>query len=83
MYNGGFFVYRPDFLMKLSNNHMLVLETKGKMTEKDKAKREALALWIDAVNSDGSYGIWHSDMSFKEMDVDELIDKYASIKTES
>lgn len=75
LFEGAFHKYRPDFLIRLSNGHMLILETKGKESNQDVEKRLALEEWIDAVNADGSYGIWHSAISFLDTDLDDLINK--------
>lgn len=79
MYNGGIRSYRPDFLVKLTNSHMLVLETKGKMTEEVQAKHRALQQWVDCVNESGNYGIWHCDFSLLETDLDAVLKKYAML----
>lgn len=50
--------YRPDFLVRLTNGEMLVLETKGQDTEQDKAKRRYLDEWTQAVNAHGGFGHW-------------------------
>ena len=55
---------------------MLVLETKGQDTRKDKVKRAALAEWIEAVNNTREFGSWYSDVSFNPADVDGIIAKY-------
>lgn len=75
-FNGAYANYRPDFIIRLNNGHYLILETKGKETEKDVAKRKALQEWIEAINAMGKYGVWHSDISFKEDDVNDIIAKY-------
>lgn len=51
--------YRPDFLIKLNTGHMLILETKGQETQQDRTKREFLKEWIEAVNQQGGFGVWH------------------------
>ena len=79
MYNGGIRSYRPDFLIKLTNSHMLVLETKGKMTEEVQTKHRALQQWVDCVNETKDYGIWHCDFSFLETDLDAVLKKYAML----
>ena len=79
MYNGGIRSYRPDFLIKLTNSHMLILETKGKMTEEVQAKHRALQQWVDCVNETKDYGIWHCDFSFLETDLDAVLKKYAML----
>jgi len=52
--------YRPDFLVRLANGQMLVLETKGKNDEEAKAKARYLDEWIEAVNAHGGFGTWHA-----------------------
>lgn len=68
--------YTPDFLIKLTNGKMLILETKGQETRRDIAKREALSEWVSAVNQCGSYGEWYNDVSYNVADVDGIIEKY-------
>ncbi|HUG43513.1 MAG TPA: type III restriction endonuclease subunit R, partial [Acidobacteriota bacterium] len=50
--------YRPDFLVRLKNGDMLVLETKGQDTEQDKVKRSYLDEWTQAVKAHGGFGRW-------------------------
>lgn len=76
VFDGVIRKYMPDFLIKLSNGNMLVLETKGQETRRDKEKRKALIEWTNAVNSLGEYGIWRSDVSYNVADVDGIIKKY-------
>src|SRR5947209_1021232 len=45
-YKGVVQKYRPDFLIRLTNGLMLVLEVKGKDTHQDRAKREFLDEWV-------------------------------------
>lgn len=66
----------PDFLVKLDNGKTLVLETKGRMTEQDKAIRKALAAWVTAVNATEEFGQWCNDLSMNVADVDGIIRKY-------
>lgn len=60
VYRGVVRKYRPDFLIRLKNGDMLVLETKGRDTEQDKVKRHYLDEWIQAVNTQGGFGQWHA-----------------------
>ena len=76
LYNGVVKNYIPDFLIKLKNDTMLVLEVKGQKSEEVTAKREALEDWIEAVNNDGSFGEWYSDTSYNVKDIDGIIAKY-------
>jgi len=59
VYRGIVRKYRPDFLVRLANGHILVLETKGRRTEEDAVKIAALQEWVAAVNSHGGFGTWH------------------------
>jgi type III restriction enzyme len=76
VYDGVVHKYWPDFLIKLDNGKMLVLETKGQETQKDKVKREALAEWIAAVNGLEEFGEWVNDVSYDVKDVDGIVGKY-------
>ncbi len=58
VYRGVVRKYRPDFLVRLANGDMLVLETKGQDTEQDKVKRRYLDEWAQAVNAHGGFGHW-------------------------
>lgn len=60
VYGGVVRKYRPDFLIRLKNGDMLVLETKGQDTEQDKVKRSYLDEWTKAVNAHGGFGRWHA-----------------------
>lgn len=76
IFDGVVHKYRPDFLIKLINGKMLVLETKGQETRRDKEKRKALQEWILAVNQDGSFGEWLREVSYNIADIDGIIAKY-------
>ena len=60
VYRGVVRKYRPDFLVRLANGELLVLETKGQNTEQDKVKRRYLEEWTQAVNAHGGFGQWRS-----------------------
>ena len=76
LYKGVVHSFYPDFLIKLSNGKMLVLEVKGVDDEKNRTKRTALKEWIDAVNSDGRFGKWESDVSFRPSDIKDIIKRH-------
>jgi type III restriction enzyme len=59
VYRGVVRKYRPDFVVRLPNGNMLVLETKGQDTEQDQVKRRYLEDWTQAVNAHGAFGRWH------------------------
>ncbi len=58
IYHGVVHRYRPDFLVRLANGDMLILETKGQDTEQDQVKRRYLDEWTKAVNEHGGFGRW-------------------------
>jgi len=49
---------RPDFLIRLTNATILVLEVKGQDSPQNRAKRNFLDEWIQAVNQHGGFGRW-------------------------
>lgn len=51
----GFF---PDFIVKLKSGLTLVLEVKGLVDDRQKAKFEAAKRWCSAVNNWGKMGSW-------------------------
>lgn len=60
VYRGVVRKYRPDFLVRMNNADVLVLETKGQDTEQDQVKRRYLDEWTQAVNAHGAFGRWRS-----------------------
>ncbi|PAP79480.1 hypothetical protein B1759_14245 [Rubrivirga sp. SAORIC476] len=50
--------YFPDFLVRLADGSMLIIETKGRQTEQDRAKHEAAQRWCRAVSRWGQLGHW-------------------------
>ena len=76
LYKGIIHGFYPDFLIKLSNGKMLILEVKGVDDEKNRTKRAALREWIDAVNSDGRFGKWECDVSFRPSDIKDIIKRH-------
>ncbi|MBP9020141.1 MAG: DEAD/DEAH box helicase family protein [Syntrophobacterales bacterium] len=60
VYRGIVRKYRPDFLVRLKNGDMLILETKGQDTEQDRVKRRYLDEWTQAVSNYGGFGRWRA-----------------------
>jgi len=58
LYRGIVRKYRPDFLVRLKSREMLILETKGQVTEQDRTKLRFLDEWVRAVNAHGGFGRW-------------------------
>jgi type III restriction enzyme len=67
--------YRPDFLIRLANGVMLVLEVKGEDSPEDRTKREFLGEWVRAVNEHGGFGRWAWDVSFHPKDIDGILNR--------
>lgn len=58
IYEGVVRRYRPDFLIRLANESMLILEVKGRKKQRDVVKTEFLDEWVRAVNLHGGFGKW-------------------------
>lgn len=68
--------YVPDFLVKYTNGKMLALEIKGTDSPQNKAKRDALAEWVDAVNEVGGFGQWSWDVAFGPNEIHDIIKRH-------
>lgn len=77
MFKGVIHKYRPDFLIRLTNGTMLILEVKGQDTEKDRTKRKFLDEWVQAVNNKGGFGTWARAVSFTPSDIGEILAEHA------
>lgn len=77
VYRGVIHKYYPDFLIRLNNGKMLILEVKGKDDQQNKTKRKYLDEWVNAVNSDGRFGKWCWDVSFRTSDLKDIIIKHS------
>lgn len=69
--------YRPDFLVRLKNGNMLVLEMKGVDDEQNRTKRRFLKEWIDAVNQHGGFETWTADVCFEAGGVTDIVKRHA------
>ena len=76
VFNGVVKKFRPDFIIRLANGKMLVLEIKGQDTQQDKSKRSFLDEWCKAVNSQGGFGVWEWDVSFDPEDLKGILAKH-------
>ena len=52
-------VYEPDFLVRLVNGVMLIVEIKGQLQGDTEAKHQAAKRWVSAVNNWGKLGRWN------------------------
>jgi type III restriction enzyme len=77
-YKGVVSKYRPDFLVRLVNGLMLILEVKGQDSPKDRTKREFLDEWVRAVNEQAMFGLWAADISWLPADVKDILKKHAT-----
>ena len=76
VYGGVTRRYVPDFLIKLTNDVTLILESKGIESEQDRIKRMALQDWVKAVNGIKIFGEWRCDMSLSSADINGIIARY-------
>lgn len=65
--------YRPDFLVRLHNGTMLVLEVKGQDSPQNQAKRAALHQWAHAVTEHGGFGTWTWGVSKSPSDLQDVL----------
>jgi type III restriction enzyme len=70
--------YRPDFLIRLTNGTLLVLEVKGQDDDEQRTKRRFLGEWVRGVNAHGGFGRWAADVSYETGDVEGILAKHAA-----
>ncbi|MBN1458253.1 MAG: DEAD/DEAH box helicase family protein [Armatimonadetes bacterium] len=75
--------YRPDYLVRLSNNLHLVLEVKGQESDEDRAKGHALGEWVEGVNQHGGFGQWTSATSRHPGEIDGILARENSRQSEA
>lgn len=75
-YRGVVKNYYPDYLIHLKNGDYLVLEVKGQDSDENRAKREYLNLWIQAVNETGKFGKWHWAVVFNSSEIHDILNRY-------
>ncbi|HEV2771430.1 MAG TPA: hypothetical protein VGV57_01150 [Thermoleophilaceae bacterium] len=66
--------YRPDFIVWLIDGRMLLVEGKGRKTERDDSKHHAARRWRDAVNDWGAMGRWEFAIARSTADVTTILD---------
>ena len=67
--------FRPDYLVRLTNDKTLILEVKGQDDQQQQTKREFLSEWVRAVNGHGGFGEWTADVSRHPKDIVEILTK--------
>lgn len=68
--------FRPDYLVRLTNGKILVLEVKGQDNQEQRTKREFLAEWIRAITGHGGFGTWAADVSHQPTDIHEILARH-------
>lgn len=74
MWNGSRRRFLPDFLVRLKNGQTLVLEIKGVDDDQNRAKRAALATWIQGVNQKGGFGVWTHAVAFEPSQIQDIVE---------
>jgi type III restriction enzyme len=76
LHNGQPHEYQPDFLVRLANDHHLILEIKG-YDPLEEVKAQAAHRWVRAVNSDGTRGRWDYRLAHRPEEVAKLVEEVA------
>lgn len=77
-FRGVIHKFRPDYLVRLANDKLLVLEVKGQDDQQQQTKREFLSEWTRAVNGHGGFGTWTGDVSRYPSDIHEILARHNS-----
>ena len=75
LYLGTSFRYRPDFIVRLTNGEIVLLEGKGDPDEKDDAKATAARRWVEAVNTWGGLGHWTHIICYRAQDLSDQLEQ--------
>ena len=78
LYFGTTYRYRPDFIVRLTDGSIALVEGKGEPDEKDDAKATAARRWVTAVNTNGKFGHWAYTVCFDAADLDDQLAQVAS-----
>lgn len=73
MWNGSRRRFLPDFLIRMTNGKTLVLEIKGVDDDQNRAKRSALASWVQGVNAKGGFGTWVDAVAFAPTQIEAIV----------
>ncbi len=76
-YAGAQHDFLPDFLVRLTNRTMLMLEVKGYEKEQDRAKYEAARRWAKAVTHWGQMGRWEFEPCKQPSQVKDILKRNA------
>ena len=75
-YAGAQHDFLPDFVVRLANGTMLILEVKGYETEQDRTKYEAARRWARAVTYWGKMGRWAFEPCKRPSQVREILKRH-------
>ena len=75
IYRGVVKKYRPDFIVRLSNGNMMILETKGDNDEQARVKHHFLDEWVKAVNEHGGFGHWGAAYLLRPGEIRTVLEK--------
>jgi type III restriction enzyme len=78
LYLGVTHRYRPDFIVRLRDGRLVLLEGKGEADEKDDAKATSARRWVEAINTLGSHGQWVYSICYNASTLAEQLDELAS-----
>ena len=71
--------YWPDYLIRLANGAMLVLEVKGRERGEDRIKRQHMEEWCKAVSDHGGFGRWECAVSWRPSDIHDILAEKARV----
>lgn len=77
LWNGSRRRFLPDYLVRLRNGRILVLEIKGEDSEQNRAKRAALDAWVQAVNAKGGFRAWSWDVAFAAAEARDILARHS------
>jgi len=77
-YQGVDHGYEPDFIVRLSNGLLVLLEVKGFMDDQTRQKHAAAVKWATAVNNWGELGQWAFHANFDPQTVESELTELAA-----
>lgn len=80
LWNGARRRFVPDFIVRLANGKLLILEIKGEDSPQNQAKRQALDAWVKGVNARGGFGLWCWDGAFEMAKIQDILNHHATDK---
>ena len=73
VFKGEIKTYYPDFILKISEDNFLIIETKGLKKDQDEFKWNALSEWCLAINNSKRFGHWEFKKLLKQEDFKNLL----------